>query len=77
MRAIDDALGQCVPVRSSYGGARPQRDFPLLAQACLESHLKLAPCVISRIGRQDINVGMGRLRKGGRGLTSVLSSCAN
>ena len=67
MGAIDDALGQCVPVRSSYGGARPKRYFPLLAQACLKSHLKLAPNVISRIGPQDINAGMDRLRKGGAG----------
>ena len=51
-------------VRSSYGGARPQRDFPLLAQACLEGRLQLAPYITSRIGLQDINEGMDRLRGG-------------
>ena len=39
--------------------------LPLLAQACLESHLKHASDVISRIGPQDINAGMVCLRKGG------------
>ena len=57
-------MGEKRIVRSSYGGARPQRDFPLLAQACLEGRLQLAPYITSRIGLQDINEGMDRLRGG-------------
>src|SRR5262249_45465520 len=34
-------MGEKRIVRSSYGGARPQRDFPLLAQAYLDGTLHL------------------------------------
>ena len=57
-------MGEKRIVRSSYGGARPQRDFPLLAQACLEGRLQLAPYITSRIGLQDVNAGIDRLRRG-------------
>ena len=57
-------MGEKRIVRSSYGGARPQRDFPLLAQACLEGRLLLEPYITSRIGLQDVNAGIARLRSG-------------
>ena len=57
-------MGEKRIVRSSYGGARPQRDFPMLAQACLEGRLILAPYITSRIGLQDVNAGIDRLRSG-------------
>ena len=50
--------------RSSYGGARPRRDFPLLAQAYLDGRLKLDPLITGRIGLAEINEGFGRLRRG-------------
>ncbi len=51
-------------VRSSYGGARPQRDFPWLAHAYLDGRLLLDEYVTSRIGLADINTGLARLRQG-------------
>jgi len=57
-------MGEKRIIRSSYGGARPQRDFPMLAQACLEGRLQLAPYVTSRLGLQDVNEGIDRLRRG-------------
>jgi len=57
-------MGEKRIVRSSYGGARPARDFPFLAQACLDGRLHLADYVTSRIGLSDINTGLARLRRG-------------
>jgi S-(hydroxymethyl)glutathione dehydrogenase/alcohol dehydrogenase len=50
--------------RSSYGGARPKRDFPLLAQAYLDGRLKLDELITARIGLDDINRGLDQLRDG-------------
>lgn len=50
--------------RSSYGGARPQRDFPLLAQAYLEGRLKLDELVSRRLPLADINDGFAALKRG-------------
>lgn len=50
--------------RSSYGGARPHRDFPLLAQACLDGKLLLDPLITARIGLDEINSGFEALRAG-------------
>jgi S-(hydroxymethyl)glutathione dehydrogenase/alcohol dehydrogenase len=50
--------------RSSYGGARPARDFPLLAQAYLDGRLKLDELITGRIGLDDINRGFDDLRAG-------------
>jgi S-(hydroxymethyl)glutathione dehydrogenase/alcohol dehydrogenase len=50
--------------RSSYGGARPRRDFPFLAQAYLDGRLKLDELITSRIKLDDINDGFDRLRAG-------------
>jgi S-(hydroxymethyl)glutathione dehydrogenase/alcohol dehydrogenase len=51
-------------VRSSYGGARPQRDFPLLAQAYLDGRLKLDELVTARIVLSEINDGFAALKRG-------------
>jgi S-(hydroxymethyl)glutathione dehydrogenase/alcohol dehydrogenase len=50
--------------RSSYGGARPARDFPLLAQAYLDGRLKLDELITGRITLDDINRGFNDLRAG-------------
>ena len=51
-------------VRSSYGGARPQRDFPLLAQAYLDGRLHLDELISRRISLADINDGFTALKRG-------------
>jgi S-(hydroxymethyl)glutathione dehydrogenase/alcohol dehydrogenase len=50
--------------RSSYGGARPQRDFPMLVAAYLDGRLKLDELITARIGLEDINRGFDDLRAG-------------
>jgi len=50
--------------RSSYGGARPQHDFPLLARAYLEGRLKLDPMISARIPLEAINDGFAALKRG-------------
>jgi S-(hydroxymethyl)glutathione dehydrogenase / alcohol dehydrogenase len=50
--------------RSSYGGARPLRDFPMLVTAYLDGRLKLDELVTARIGLEDINRGFEDLRAG-------------
>jgi S-(hydroxymethyl)glutathione dehydrogenase/alcohol dehydrogenase len=50
--------------RSSYGGARPQRDFPLLAQAYLDGALKLDELVSRRLALDEINDGFAALKRG-------------
>ena len=51
-------------VRSSYGGADPARDFPMLAQAYLDGRLKLDEMITARIGLDDINEGFAALKRG-------------
>ena len=50
--------------RSSYGGARPQHDFPLLARAYLEGRLKLDEMISARIDLAAINDGFAALKRG-------------
>ena len=50
--------------RSSYGGARPARDFPLLARACLAGDLKLDELISRRIALAEINDGFAALARG-------------
>lgn len=57
--------------RSSYGGARPQHDFPMLVAAYLEGHLKLDELITARIGLEDINRGFEDLRAG-RAIRTVI-----
>jgi S-(hydroxymethyl)glutathione dehydrogenase/alcohol dehydrogenase len=64
-------MGEKRIVRSSYGGARPARDFPRLAQAYLDGKLQLDEYITSRIRLDDINRGFDDLRQG-RGVRSVV-----
>jgi S-(hydroxymethyl)glutathione dehydrogenase/alcohol dehydrogenase len=57
-------MGEKRIVRSSYGGARPQRDFPLLAQAYLDGALHLDELVSRRITLDEINDGFAALKRG-------------
>jgi len=50
--------------RSSYGSARPHRDFPRLAKAYLHGRLMLDELVTDRIELDAINDGFDRLRAG-------------
>lgn len=57
-------MGEKKLIRSSYGGARPRRDFPWLARLYLDGVLDLESLVTERIGLADINSGFDRMRKG-------------
>jgi S-(hydroxymethyl)glutathione dehydrogenase/alcohol dehydrogenase len=50
--------------RSSYGGARPARDFPLLAQAYLDGKLFLDELITRHIRLDEINDGFAALKNG-------------
>jgi S-(hydroxymethyl)glutathione dehydrogenase/alcohol dehydrogenase len=50
--------------RSSYGGARPARDFPLLARAYLDGRLFLDPLITRHIALEEINGGFAALKSG-------------
>jgi S-(hydroxymethyl)glutathione dehydrogenase/alcohol dehydrogenase len=50
--------------RSSYGNARPARDLPMLAKACLDGHLMLDELITRRIRLPEINEGFAALRNG-------------
>lgn len=58
--------------RSSYGGARPARDFPLLARAYLDGRLLLDDLITRRIALDAINDGFSALRTGNAIRTVVL-----
>ena len=55
----------------SYGGARPRRDFALLAQAYLDGRLKLDELTTGRLALDDINQGFDWLRHG-RSIRTVI-----
>jgi S-(hydroxymethyl)glutathione dehydrogenase/alcohol dehydrogenase len=57
-------MGEKRIVRSSYGDARPQRDFPWLAQLYLAGRLKLDELVTRRLALDDINDGFADLARG-------------
>jgi S-(hydroxymethyl)glutathione dehydrogenase / alcohol dehydrogenase len=50
--------------RSSYGGARPARDFPRLARAYLDGKLMLDELVSRHIALDEINDGFTALQRG-------------
>ena len=50
--------------RSSYGGANPARDFPMLARAYLDGKLNLDKMISARIGLEQINDGFAALKRG-------------
>ena len=57
-------MGEKHMVRSSYGGARPRRDFPWLAQLYLEGRLKLDELITRRIALGEINEGFAAMTRG-------------
>ena len=58
--------------RSSYGEARPARDFPMLAQAYLDGRLMLDELITQRIRLDAINEGFSALRDG-KAIRSVIT----
>lgn len=54
-------MGERKMVRSSYGGARPRRDFPLLAQLYLDGKLNLDDLISMRIALDEINDGFAAM----------------
>jgi len=57
--------------RSSYGNARPARDFPLLVQSYLDGDLMLDELITQRIALDGINDGFAALRDG-KSIRSVI-----
>ena len=72
-------MGEKKIVRSSYGGARPKRDFPWLARCYLDGKLKLDELITARLPLAKINDGFAAMRQGEGIRTVVLpwstSSC--
>lgn len=50
--------------RLTYGGARPDRDFPLLARAYLDGRLPLDPLVDREVGLADIDAAFTSVERG-------------
>ena len=57
-------MGEKQIVRSSYGDAMPQRDFPWLVEQYLEGKLMLDELITRRIALADINDGFADLAAG-------------
>lgn len=64
-------MGEKRIVRSSYGDARPRRDFPWLAGEYLEGRLKLDELITNRIRLEQINDGFASLARG-EGIRTVV-----
>lgn len=57
-------MGEKRIVRSSYGGARPRRDFPWLARLYLAGKLKLDELITRRLRLDEINQGFAAMTQG-------------
>jgi len=57
-------MGERRIVRSSYGDARPRRDFPWLVREYLNGRLKLDELITRRIKLEEINDGFAALARG-------------
>jgi S-(hydroxymethyl)glutathione dehydrogenase/alcohol dehydrogenase len=64
-------MGEKRIVRSSYGEARPRRDFPWLAEEYLRGRLKLDELITGRIRLDQINEGFAALARG-EGIRTVV-----
>jgi S-(hydroxymethyl)glutathione dehydrogenase/alcohol dehydrogenase len=64
-------MGEKKITRSSYGGARPRRDFPWLARCYLEGKLKLDELITARLPLARINEGFDAMRRG-EGIRTVV-----
>jgi S-(hydroxymethyl)glutathione dehydrogenase/alcohol dehydrogenase len=50
--------------RLAYGGARPARDFPLIARAYLDGRLPIDALIDRRLPLADIDEGFGAVERG-------------
>ncbi|HVL57141.1 MAG TPA: Zn-dependent alcohol dehydrogenase [Burkholderiaceae bacterium] len=57
-------MGEKTIVRSSYGAARPRRDFPWLANLYLKGDLLLDELITMRLPLERINEGFDGMRRG-------------
>jgi S-(hydroxymethyl)glutathione dehydrogenase/alcohol dehydrogenase len=57
-------MGEKRIIRSSYGGARPSRDFPWLAELYLEGKLALDDLITHRLALRQVNEGFDGMRRG-------------
>lgn len=57
--------------RSSYGGARPARDFPWIARLALDGKIQLANLITSRLPLSRVNEGFDQMRQG-KGLRTIV-----
>ena len=64
-------MGERQMVRSSYGNARPMRDFPWLVDQYLKGRLKLDELITRRIRLDEINDGFDMLARG-EGIRTVI-----
>ena len=64
-------MGERRMVRSSYGNARPMRDFPWLVEQYLAGNLKLDELITRRITLDEINDGFDMLARG-EGIRTVI-----
>ena len=64
-------MGEKRIVRSSYGNARPRRDFPMLARLYLAGRLNLDDLISRRLELYEINEGFDSMRIGD-GVRSVV-----
>jgi S-(hydroxymethyl)glutathione dehydrogenase/alcohol dehydrogenase len=64
-------MGERRIVRSSYGDARPRRDFPWLVDEYLGGRLKLDELITGRITLAEINDGFASLARG-EGIRTVV-----
>ncbi len=64
-------MGEKKIMRSSYGGARPKRDFPWLARCYLDGKLKLDELITARLPLAKINDGFAAMRRG-EGIRTVI-----
>ncbi len=64
-------MGERRIVRSSYGNARPSRDFPWLVDEYLAGRLKLNELITRRISLDEINDGFAMLARG-EGIRTVV-----
>jgi S-(hydroxymethyl)glutathione dehydrogenase/alcohol dehydrogenase len=64
-------MGEKRIVRSSYGDARPRRDFPWIAREYLDGRVKLDELITRRIRLGEINEGFAALARG-EGIRTVV-----
>jgi S-(hydroxymethyl)glutathione dehydrogenase/alcohol dehydrogenase len=64
-------MGEKRITRSSYGGARPRRDFPWLVQSFLKGKIDLESLITRRISLDQINAGFDDMRAG-KGIRTVV-----